>query len=117
MKRTQISEPVASVGFIWIDATGTERPLTATVGKPYQVGENQWACPHLLEGGVEQPPDITGADSLQALCLALYGLYHDLLRLLGEGGGLLDAKTRAPFDLVTLKATFSRSTSQFQAIK
>jgi len=117
MKRTQISEPVASVGFIWIDAKGTERPVSATVGKPYQLGENQWACPHVLEGAFEQRPDITGTDSLQALSLALYGLYHDLLQLLDDGGRLLDATTRAPSDLVTLKATFSRSTSQFQSVK
>ena len=53
---------------------------------------------------------------MQALSLALYGLYHDLIGLLGNGGRLLNPKTREPFDLVTLKATFSRSTSQFQAV-
>ena len=70
----------------------------------------------MLEGALEQEQEIPGADSIQALSLALYGLYHDLIRLLGDGGRLLNPKTREPFDLVTLKATFSRSTSQFQAI-
>ncbi len=116
MKRTQIQEPVASVAFIWVDGKGTERSVTGIIGKPYEVGDNQWSCPYVLEGALEQGQDVGGGDSVQALSLALYGLYHDLLRMLGDGGRLLDPKTRQPFDLVTLKATFSRSTSQFQAV-
>ena len=111
----QIKEPVASVAFIWVDAQGKETPVTGLIGKPYQKGA-QWVCPYVLEGAFEQGPDIAGADSIQALSLALYGLYHDLLRLLGDGGRLLNPKNREKFDLVTLKATFSRSTSQFQAV-
>jgi hypothetical protein len=86
------------------------------IGKPYQMAAGEWACPYLLQGAFDQGPDIVGGDSIQALSLALYGLYHDLIRLLGDGGRLLNPKTREPFDLVTLKATFSRSTSQFQAV-
>jgi hypothetical protein len=116
MKRTPIKDPIASVSFIWIDPTGTERAVTGLVGKPYSVGDDQWCCTYLLEGALEQEQDIPGTDSIQALSLALYGLYHDLIRMLGDGGRLLNPKTREPFDLVTLKATFSRSTAQFQAI-
>ncbi|HXU04097.1 MAG TPA: hypothetical protein VN903_24215 [Polyangia bacterium] len=115
MKRAQIDEAVASVAYVWIDASGAERPLKGIVGKPYPVGD-QWSCPYVLEGGLEQGQDVAGGDSVQALSLALYGLYHDLLRLLGDGGRLLNPTTREPFDLVTLKATFSRSTSQFQSV-
>ena len=111
------ADAVATVSFTWVDATGVERPLKGVIGRPYQVDERHWACPHHLEGAFEKGPDIAGADSIQALSLALYGLYHDLLRLLEEGGRLLDPRTREPFDLVTLKATFSRSTSQFQVVK
>jgi hypothetical protein len=116
MKRTQIQEPVASVAFIWVDGKGTERSVTGIIGKPYPVGDSHWSCPYVLEGTLEQGQDVGGGDSVQALSLALYGLYHDLIRMLGDGGRLLDPKTRQPFDLVTLKATFSRSTSQFQAV-
>jgi hypothetical protein len=115
MKQAQIKDPVATVSFIWVDAKGTERPVTGIVGKPYARGD-QWACAYVLEGAFDQGPDIAGGDSMQALSLALYGLYHDLLRLLGDGGRLLNPKNREAFDLVTLKATFSRSTSQFQAV-
>jgi len=116
MKRTPIKEQIASVAFIWVDARGAEHSVTGVVGKPVSVGDDRWACPYVLEGALDQSEEITGSDSIQALSLALYGLYHDLIRLLGEGGRLLNPKTREPFDLVTLKATFSRSTSQFQAV-
>jgi hypothetical protein len=118
MPQSPIENPVASVSLIWVDAKGAERPVTGIIGTPYQLpGEDgHWACPHLLEGAFEKVPDIAGGDSIQALSLALYGLYHDLLRLLEDGGRLLDPTTREPFDLVTLKATFSRSTSQFQVV-
>ena len=116
MSRTTIQEPIASVAFIWVNATGAQLPVTGVVGKPYRVGDDQWACAYSIDGAVEQSPDIVGFDSIQALSLALYGLYHDLIRLLDDGGRLLNPRTREPFDLVTLKATFSRSTSQFQAV-
>src|SRR5207244_1159198 len=102
--------------FIWVDAKGSENSVTGIVGKPAPIGNDQWACSYALEGALEQSEEIVGGDSIQALSLALYGLYHDLIRLLANGGRLLNPKTREPFDLVTLKATFSRSTSQFQAV-
>jgi hypothetical protein len=121
MKQSLIDNPVATVSLIWVDAKGAELPVTGIIGQPYQVQgpgiDGQWACPHLLQGAFEKGPDIAGGDSIQALSLALYGLYHDLLRLLEDGGRLLNPATREPFDLVTLKATFSRSTSQFPAVK
>ena len=121
MKQSPIDNPVATVSLIWVDAEGAELPVTGFIGMPYKVpgpgNEGQWACPHLLQGAFDEVPDIAGGDSIQALSLALYGLYHDLLRLLEDGGRLLNPVTREPFDLVTLKATFSRSTSQFPAVK
>jgi hypothetical protein len=116
MTQSQIQEPIASVSFIWVDAKGAEHPITGIVGKPYQKGADEWACPYVVEGAFDQGPDISSGDSIQALSLALYGLYHDLIRLLSDGGRLLNPRTRETFDLVTLKATFSRSTSQFQAL-
>jgi hypothetical protein len=116
MKGTPIKEPVATVSFNWVDGEGAERPVKGIVGKPYQLPNQQWACAYVLEGAFEQGPDIAGGDSVQALSLALYGLYHDLIRLLDDGGRLLNPSTRETFDLVTLKATFSRSTSQFHAV-
>jgi hypothetical protein len=117
MNQTVIKEPVASVAFIWVDAKGAEHPVKGVIGRPYQLGDDQWACAYLLEGAFEQGPDIAGVDSIQALSLALYGLYHDLIGLLDNGGRLLHPSTRQPFDLVTLKATFSRSTSQFRIVE
>jgi hypothetical protein len=116
MKRAPDDEQVASVAFIWVDAKGAERRVTGIVGKPQELRDERWSCRYVLEGAIEQGVDVEGGDSIQALSLALYGLYHDLIRLLGDGGRLLNPKTREPFDLVTLKATFSRSTSQFQAV-
>jgi hypothetical protein len=117
MNQAVIKEPVASVSFIWVDPKGAERPVNGIVGRPYQLGDDKWACGYRLEGALEPGPDIAGADSIQALSLALYGLYHDLIGLLDNGGRLLHPKTREPSDLVTLKATFSRSTSQFRVVE
>jgi hypothetical protein len=116
MTQAEIKEPVASVSFIWVDPKGAEHPVKGIVGRPYQLGDDEWACTYRLEGGFEPGPDIAAVDSIQALSLALYGLYHDLIGLLDNGGRLLHPKTRQPFDLVTLKATFSRSTSQFRVV-
>jgi len=116
MERTPIKEQIASVSFIWVDGKGGEHSVNVIVGKPYPLGDDHWSCAYVLDGALEQGEEITGKDSIQALSLALYGLYHDLIGLLRDGGRLLNPKTREPFDLVTLKATFSRSTSQFQAI-
>jgi hypothetical protein len=116
MKGTTIQDPIATVSFGWVDARGEERPVRGMVGKPYQLDDQQWACPYVLDGAFEQGPDVPGGDSIQALSLALYGLYHDLIRLLDEGGRLLNPTTRETFDLVMLKATFSRSTSLLQAV-
>jgi hypothetical protein len=116
MQGKSIKDPVATVSFNWVDAKGTERPVTGIVGKPYQIADDEWACAYVLDGAFEQGPDVPGSDSIQVLSLALYGLYHDLIRLLDDGGRLLNPKTRETFDLVTLKATFSRSTSQFNVV-
>jgi hypothetical protein len=116
MTQSEIQEPIARVSFIWVDAKGGEHPIAGIVGRPYQKGAEEWACPYVVEGAFDKGPDISGGDSIQALSLALYGLYHDLIRLLSDGGRLLNPRTREKFDLVTLKATFSRSTSQFQAL-
>jgi uncharacterized protein DUF6968 len=116
MKRSPIKEPVAAISLIWIDASGAQLPVKGTVGRPQQESDDEWSCAYALEGAFEQGPDITGGDSIQVLSLALYGLYHDLMRLLDDGGRLLSPRTREPVDLVALKATFSRSTSQFQAL-
>lgn len=116
MERTPIKDQVASVSFLWVDEKGREHSVRGIVGKPSPIAGDQWACSYVLEGALDQGEEIVGGDSIQALSLALYGLYHDLIRLLENGGRLLNPKTREPFDLVTLKATFSRSTSQFQAV-
>ena len=88
MTQSQIQEPIASVSFIWVDAKGAERPVTGIVGKPYQKGADEWACPYVVEGAtLDQGPDISSGDSIQALSLALYGLYHDLIGSWATAGG------------------------------
>jgi hypothetical protein len=116
MNQALIKEPVASVSFVWVDPDGAEHQVRGIVGRPYKLGDDEWACAYQLEGAFEPGPEIASADSIQALSLALYGLYHDLIGLLDNGGRLLHPGTRQPFDLVTLKATFSRSTSQFRVV-
>ena len=58
------------------------------IGTPYRCETGEWACPVALHGLYDHLPDIAGADSFQALCLAIR-LAQDLLLDFREKGGTL----------------------------
>ncbi len=65
---------------------GEKKKLNISLGKPYQTGANDWACPVLLEGMYKNLQDVHGIDSWQALTLAM-SLIQQLLRgFLADGG-------------------------------
>jgi hypothetical protein len=79
--------------------------VVVSVGEPYENGSGGWACTVALQGLYARLADIHGADSLQALCLALT-LVRDLLEdVLERGGHFLDPQDGAP---VELKSYFGR---------
>ena len=67
----RIENPVfiATHQLVWLRADGSQVPVTAAIGQPYQ-GEIDWACPVMLAGIDGRYGDIVGISSMQALNLA-----------------------------------------------
>jgi hypothetical protein len=95
MKKFPITDPVAEREIIWIRKDGVETKIIAKVGRPYQVGEKEWACPMHL-AGVDLRHDCHGAGSIQALVLAINLIRMRLGHLLEKGEKLYyeDRKTK-----------------------
>jgi uncharacterized protein YuzE len=53
--------------------TEPPREVTVTIGLPYEEPSEEWSCPYRIDGlaGWEHERKVTGADSLQAMELAL----------------------------------------------
>ena len=64
------------------------------IGKPYR-NDFDWACPVEVEGLDTNIPDVNGADSLQALTLAVWTARNCLERFMQQGG-TLDAPGERP---------------------
>jgi len=87
---------------------GSELKARAAVGRPYDTGGGDWACPVELTGLYGRHPDVYGVDSVQALCLALSFLRTQLERFLDEGGKILDPEDRSTWSREGLETTFGR---------
>ena len=95
-----MKDVVASTKIIGIRPNGERVEIVFAVGRPYleSGGElEQWRCPVSLEPLQSRLSDAAGADSVQAICMALMlGLYL-LGQFKGEGGKLLlDDDTEFP---------------------
>ena len=90
---------------------GGERvAVTVAIGHPYPTSEGDWACAVEVAGLHGRLKDIVGADSLQALCLAIRAAHDLLASFVADGGRVLDPRTG---DEVDLDAQFgSRSLGQ-----
>lgn len=89
---------IASLSLLAIHADGTRTPVAFRVGAPEQVTADEWRCAVRLDGLHDRLVPMHGADSMQALCLAL-GLAASLLRhFVAHGGRLLDAVGADPSD-------------------
>jgi Domain of unknown function (DUF6968) len=67
---------------------GKQFTITARIGRPYKITEEEWACPVALDGLYGSLADQHGVDSWQALKLA-YSLAVGLLGSFVEKGGKL----------------------------
>jgi len=85
---------------------GSELIARAAVGRPYDTGEGDWACPVELSGLYGRHPDVPGVDSVQALCLALSFLRTELERFLEDGGKILDPEDRSVWSRQGIATTF-----------
>jgi hypothetical protein len=85
-------------------------PINVEIGRPYQIGEDEWACPVSVRPLYDHLHDQHGGDSFQALFLAMR-LALSLLKNFTEKGGslLMDGEETAfeadggfPFEAYTV---------------
>ena len=78
--------------YLLVTAEGTQRPLEIRIGRPYNAGADLWKCPVQTDGLYceGRHPDIGGADSLHALCLALSLARRLMTYWLEDGGKIFD---------------------------
>ena len=88
MPKSPIHNPIAKEELLWVRKDGSEVPVIAQIGMPYQVDEYSWACPAELRGVESQYPDMQGASSMQALHLAIHLIRTRLGHLLEDNEAL-----------------------------
>jgi hypothetical protein len=92
-------EAVAEEQLLAVRPTGERLNVVAAVGRPFQVGPEEWACPASLTGLYDHLHDAHGGSSLQALCLAASLLRQLLTNFVQDGGRLLHPGTDEEFNL------------------
>lgn len=80
---------------------GDRFDVRAGIGRPYAIDPHEWACPVVLTGLYDKLPDVRGASSLQALCLAASLLRRLLTGFVKDGGKLYHVDGHAPFEIVS----------------
>ncbi|MFZ2642279.1 MAG: hypothetical protein WA117_14875 [Verrucomicrobiia bacterium] len=100
-----MDSPIASVDLVKVTKDGSRRDVYIEIGQPFP-DRGAWACPAFLRGINRKPKNICGADSLQALCLALHFVRTQLEKFLRRGGRILmgteDFPLNAYFDVKAL---------------
>lgn len=79
-------DAIAEVKVIFEGSNGEMAPGRIFLGRPYQKGPGQWACPVGIEGLHDKLPDTAGGDSFHALCLAHWLIKNRLETFLANGG-------------------------------
>ena len=77
---------IAERTMLFKSKNGDTTSVNIRIGKPYPVGDLEWACPVRLDGLYNNLAAQSGIDSLQSLNLAIR-LANDLLLGLEEDGG------------------------------
>jgi hypothetical protein len=94
-RSSPLKSPIASTAIVYVPANGAEVVTAIEVGAPREEGEGTWACDVEMPG-VERLRTIHGADSLQALLLALGFLSDRLEYLADHGARFLWPESREP---------------------
>jgi hypothetical protein len=87
---TSIMESViASVRFVAVEQDGSRLPIDVEIGAPYKEDpkkyDTSWRCPVSMKNPFPSLPDMAGADSFQALTLALHFVRRQLEAMQQEG--------------------------------
>lgn len=102
-------EVIAERAIYAVDANGDGFEVHLSVGKPYQVSIDEWACPVGLKGIQDRLRDQHGVDSWQALQLS-YQLIAQLLGHFVQDGGKLywskDGEEISFVDLIPKRPAF-----------
>jgi hypothetical protein len=107
LRREEFGEEVAASDYVFQFGDGSERTVKIRVGRPYEAGTDEWACPVELVGFERRYPDIRGSDSMQALSLALSLAWQRVQDFVNKGGKVLDTE-RHPYSLDELRKILGR---------
>ena len=106
MRRRPFGAEVAAREFLLGFRNGRKKRVRARVGKPYRVSTGEWACPVEIRGFESRYPDISGGDSMQALCLATSLIRMRFEDFLSKGGRVLDTDDDSEWDRTAVMAIF-----------
>jgi hypothetical protein len=73
---------------------------------PYKESTVSWRCPAEIRGFERRYPDMSGVDSMQALCLAMAILRARIEDFLDKGGKVLDTTDRSEWPRQALLSVF-----------
>jgi hypothetical protein len=106
VRKTDFGETVGSSEFLFLLADGSKRKVLVRVGKPYKDADGPWRCPCELAGFEPRYVDMAGADSMQALCLAVSVVRRRLEHFI-EDGGRIFYESGEELSLKGIRSTFS----------
>jgi hypothetical protein len=106
LMKKNIEDPIATTSFEMVRPDGTRATVTAVLGRPYFVSDHEACCPVALEGVDGRYADISGGDSLHALCLALRLLQMRLEDKIEAGCVLVDPGGNRPLSVADLAVSF-----------
>src|SRR5262249_53593767 len=105
LRRKRFGPEIANCVFVF-DWNGQKRRVRARIGKPYRASSREWACPAEIRGLDRRHPDMRGADSLQALCLATSLLRARFEAFIEDGGRVFDVDDGSEWSVDGVMATF-----------
>ena len=106
MRRHEFGDSIGQAEFVFLFPDGTKNRVGFRVGRPYSLGDHEWACPCELTGMDGRHPDIHGGSSMQALTLAISLLRRRVQDFVEKGGKVLDAETEEEYGPDEIWATF-----------
>jgi hypothetical protein len=95
MRRDEFGDEIGVANYVFRSADGSEQSVRMRVGRPYEAGRAEWACPVEIAGFEPRYPDIRGGDSMQALALALALVWLRMRDFAERGGTVLDGEGNA----------------------
>jgi hypothetical protein len=103
---------IAEQRVTWVLASGERREGRIAIGMPVAIADNEATCAYALDGLEYVAGPMRGADTMQALCIALRFIGWKLHDFLATGGRVLDDGEDAG-----LEAAFGPLLAPFEATR